>query len=298
MIRSGLLKSIAVGLVLLPLGAMAQGDFSSVEIKSETVVDGVFMLTGAGGNIGVSVGDDGVFIIDDQFAPLTDKILAKISELSDQPVRFVINTHWHGDHSGGNENLAKGGTIVVAHDNVYKRMSTDQFMAFFNNKVPASPRDALPVVTFNDRSTLRLNGDHVHAIHVAHAHTDGDAIVHFEKANVIHMGDTFFHGLYPFIDVDSGGGINGVIAAADKGLSLADENTKIIPGHGPLTDRAGLMGYRDMLVEIRDNVKALKDAGKSLEEAIAATPGKKYDEKLGGAFIKPDALVTFMYRSL
>jgi len=291
MFRFRLLKPLSLVLILIPLSTMAQRDFSSVEIKSQKVADGVHMLTGAGGNIGVSVGEDGVFIIDDQFAPLTDKILAKLTELSDQPVRFVINTHHHGDHSGGNENLAKTGTVVVAHDNVHKRLND-------RHEKGELGRHAVPVVTFNDEASLRLNGDNVRAIHVAHAHTDGDAIVHFEKANVLHMGDTFFHGLYPFIDVNSGGGIDGVIASADKALSLADEKTKIIPGHGELTDRAGLQTYRDILIGIRANVKTLKDAGKTLQETIDAKPTAQFDAKVNVNFISPERVITAVYNSL
>ncbi len=295
--RITMLKSLIAGSLLLTGVAQAQQDFSSVTIRSEQVAEGIYMLQGSGGNIGLSFGEDGAFLIDDQYAPLSDKIMAAVKELTDGEIRFVINTHWHGDHTGGNENFGNSGAVIVAHDNVHQRMSTDQVMAFFGREVPAAPDAALPVLTFNDRVTLRLNGDDVSAIHTPHAHTDGDAIIHFSKANVLHMGDVFFNIGYPFIDVDSGGGIHGLIDAVNKGLMLANDTTKVIPGHGPLTDRAGLIAYRDLLVTLRDSVLALKAQGKSLEETIAIKPTAALDEKNGQAFIKADQIVTFIFNS-
>jgi cyclase len=213
-------------------------------------------------------------------------------------VRFVINTHWHGDHVGGNENLARAGAVIVAHENVRRRMSTEQFMAAFNTTVPASPARALPVVTFTGAVSLHLNGDDVRVIHVANAHTDGDSLVHFERANVLHMGDVYFNGLYPFIDLGSGGGIHGMIAAIERGLELANEATVVVPGHGPLSNRSELGAYRDMLAGFRDRIAALKGEGKSLEEVIAARPTAEFDERLGGAFISPERLIGFIYESL
>jgi len=277
---------------------LAQRDFSEVEITSSDLGNGIYMLQGAGGNLAVSIGADGAFLVDDQFAPLAEKIQAKVTELGGTEIKFVFNTHWHGDHTGGNEAMSGAGALIVAHDNVYERMSTDQFMEAFNNEVKAAPEAAWPVVTFTDRVTVHRNGDHIHAIHAAHGHTDGDAMVLFENANVLHMGDLYFNGLYPFIDTGSGGSINGLIDAINKGLMLANADTKIVPGHGPLATRDDMQGYRDMLVEIRDNVAALKTDGKSLEEAVAAKPGAKYDEALGGQFIKPEQLVQFIYSSL
>ncbi len=294
--KVALLGVLATGLWLPGVGP-AQ-DLSQVQMTATELSGGVYMLVGAGGNIGLSVGDDGAFIIDDQFAPLADKINAAIAEVTDQPVRFVINTHWHFDHTGGNEAFGGAGAVIVAHDNIYRRMSTEQFNEFLGRTFPPSPRAALPVVTFSERVTLRLNGDHVHAIHVPHAHTDGDAIVYFENANVLHMGDLFFHQMYPFIDLDSGGGIHGVLAGLNKGLALANAETRVIPGHGPLTDRAGLQTYRDMLVTLRDRIQDLKESGKSLDEAIAAKPSAEWDEALGGGFINPAQLATFIYNSL
>lgn len=283
-----------IGIVSSLLG---QG-MENVEIKPHQVTDNIYMLEGRGGNIGACFGEDGVFLIDDQFAPLTAKIQAAVASFSDQPVRFVINTHWHGDHTGGNENFGEAGAIIVAHDNVHSRMSEGLEMNFFGRKVAPAAPGALPIVTFSETITFHLNGQEIHAIHVANAHTAGDALIHFPKANVIHMGDTFFNGGYPYIDVADGGSINGVIQAAEKVMSMSDESTKIIPGHGPLANKADLQAYHNMLVQIRDKTAALIKAGKSLEEALAAKPTADLDEKWGGGFINPETIVKLLYSSL
>jgi cyclase len=297
--RSGVRTvALGAGLVLAGGSAFAQQDFSKVEVTSEKVAEGVYMLKGGGGNIGVSIGADAVFVIDDQYAPLTPKIKAALATLTDKPVRFVFNTHWHGDHTGGNENMAQAGALIVAHENVRKRMSTDQFIEAFGSKVPASPAVALPVVTFTDDVTFHLNGDEIHAVHVPPAHTDGDAIVHFRKANVIHGGDVFFNGLYPFIDLSSGGSVAGMIGGADRMLALANDTTRIIPGHGPLGMKADLKAYRDMLATIRDRIAAMVQAGKTVEEVTAAAPTADLDAKWGGGFLKPAQFVALVYKDL
>lgn len=289
---------VSGGLMALSTFAAAQ-DMANVEIKTEKVSGNIYVLFGAGGNIGVSVGDDGVYIVDDQFAPLTDKIKAAIAALSNKPIRFAINTHFHGDHTGGNENLGKDGTVIVAHDNVRLRMSEGSFVQAFNMRTPAQVGPALPVVTFNDQAGLHLNGEQARMHHVSNAHTDGDSIVYFEGSNVVHMGDTFFMGSFPFIDVPNGGSIDGVIAAANKVLLLVNDETRIIPGHGPVTDSKGLTAYRDMLVDVRGRVAALKAEGKTLEEVQAANPVAEHIEAnngFGGEW--PKTFVGFVYNSL
>ena len=287
---------IVMATVAVPMLALAQQDFSKVEIRTVALRGGTHLLTGAGGNVLASVGTDGVFLIDDQYAPLTDRIVAALAKLSDQPPRFVINTHWHGDHSGGNENLGKAGAVIVAHDNVRKRMRAGQMLR--GERVPPASFDALPVLTFASDVSLHLNGDAAHVWHVAHAHTDGDSLVKFEQANVLHMGDIYFNGLYPFIDAESGGSIGGVLAAIDRGLALSDAETLVVPGHGPVSNRAELAAYGAMLKGYRDRIAALKHAGKSLAEVVATKPTEATDEALGKAFIKPDELVTAIYSTL
>ncbi len=264
---------VTIGTLLAALlsGTSAHAQ-SEVNITTQRVAGGISMLVGQGGNIGLLTGPDGTFLIDDQFAPLTDKILAAIKQAGGDPPRFLINTHFHGDHTGGNENLGKKGTLIVSHDGVRDRLESASIIAAFNMKTPPQPKAALPVITFSEEVTFHINGDTVRVMHVPDAHTDGDSFIHFEKANVIHAGDVFFNGFYPFIDGDHGGTLRGTIAAADRMLLLADGNTRIIPGHGPLGDRAALQRYRDMLATAYGRLRALKDEGKTAAEAVAAAP--------------------------
>jgi cyclase len=277
-----------------PLAAQQQDSIRVVD-----VAPGVKMLMGRGGNIGVSSGADGVFLVDDQYAPATPAIRRAVARFAgNAAIRFVLNTHWHGDHTGGNENMGGTGVLIVAHDNVRRRMSTQQFIAAFGDTVPPSPRAALPVVTCAEDVTFHLNGDEIHAFHVAPAHTDGDAIVHFRRANVLHMGDTFFNGFYPFIDLSSGGSVEGMVAAAERGLALADASTRIIPGHGPLATRDQLRAYRDVLAAARDRVRAAIAAGQTLAQVKAARPLAEFDATWGAGFMKPDTFLEIVYTDL
>lgn len=277
-----------------PAAAARQPNFDNVQIRVERLAPGVAVLFGRGGNIGLSYGSDGNVIIDDQYAPLTDRILAAIHTLDPAPIRFVINTHWHGDHTGGNENVARTGAVIVAQDNVRRRMSMEQVVR--GDHVAPSPAGALPVVTFNEGVTFHLNGDEIRVVHVAHAHTDGDALVYWTHANVLHMGDTFFNGLLPFIDLDSGGSIDGAIAAVESGLALANDATVIIPAHGPIGHRADLVRYRDMLVDLRNRVRQGIAAHRTLDQIKALRLADRYGPPDG--FISPDSLVETIYRSL
>ena len=288
----------ALLLALIPAIAGAQTNFDTIQVRTQALRGGLYVLFGAGGNIALSMGDDGAFIIDDQYAPLTPKILAAVGAITSRPIRFVVNTHWHGDHTGGNENVAKTGTIIVAHNNVRKRMSVEQFNDVFNRKTPASPAGALPVISFNDSITFHVNGDDLIAFHVQPAHTDGDAVIHFAKADVVHMGDTYFATGYPFVDVSSGGNVNGVIAAADRVLAMCKPETIIIPGHGPVSTCDNLREYRNMVATIRDKVRAEMQKGRTQEQIAEAKLTAPFDAKWGRGFIQPTVFVELVYRSL
>ena len=289
---------VVVTMVLAGTAAAQQPDWSKVEVKVVPVAGGVSMLVGQGGNIGVTSGKDGIFLIDDQFEPLLPKIRAVVKTLGDGPIRFVVNTHFHGDHTGSNAKLYESGAVIVAHENVRKRLGLER-LSTTKERIPPKPPEAWPIVTYANGVRLYLNGDELEVIHVARAHTDGDSIVRFKKANVVHMGDTFFNGDYPFIDVDSGGSVDGLIAAADLVLASIDDKTKVIPGHGPLGSKADLQKYRNMVASIRDKVKALIAQGKTLDQIIAAKPSAQFDATWGKSdFMGPDLFVSFVHRSL
>ena len=288
-----------IGIALLGIAGFAiaqQQDFSNVEIRAEKLSASTYMLTGAGGNMAVSAGEDSTFLVDDQFAPLTPRIQAAVAKLTSKPIAFVVNTHWHFDHTGGNENFGKAGAVIVAHENVRKRMSTEQFIEFLNMKFKLEPRVALPSLTFTRDLTFHHNGDEINIFHVANAHTDGDAVVHFRTSDVIHMGDVYFNGLYPFIDASSGGSADGVIAAVDRVLAIAGDSTRIIPGHGPLARKADLRAYRAMLAAVSARVREGVRAGRTLDQVIAAKPTADFDAIWGKGFLGPDRFVEMLYR--
>jgi glyoxylase-like metal-dependent hydrolase (beta-lactamase superfamily II) len=286
----------AIALTLCVAAPAAAQDLSKVEIKPEQLAPGVAVLFGAGGNIGVSYGEDGTILIDDQFAPLTPKIQKAVADLGAQPIKFLINTHWHFDHSGGNENLGKAGAVIMAHDNVRVRMAAGATVA--GNVTPPAAKVALPVITYADGLKLHLNGEEVRVIHVPAAHTDGDSIIHWTKSNVIHMGDLFMFGIsFPFVDTGSGGNVRGFVTAADKALAIANDQTKIIPGHGPMATKADLQNHRNMIANVISKVEDGIRAGKTLEQIKAAKPADGFGVNPSG-FITADRFIETVYNQL
>ncbi len=272
---------------------------NDVVIKTNKLSENIYMLEGQGGNIGISVGEDGIVMIDSQFAPLTPKILTAIKAISNKPIKFLINTHWHHDHVGGNENIKNEGAIIVAHDNVRKRMSVDQFDKYRNRTTKASPTK-LPLVSFSDNITFHMNGEDIMVFHVDNAHTDGDAMIYFTNSNVLHMGDTYFQGKYPFIDLATGGSVNGYINAAKRALMLIDDDTKIIPGHRNLSNKKELTAYLTMLETLKTRVLAEIKEGKTEQEVTNnETINKEYTAlNYGDWFIKDAQIRQTFYRSL
>jgi cyclase len=260
----------------------AQQDFSNVEIVAHHVAGSVYYLQGAGGNIGLSIGEDGVVMIDDQYAPLTDKILAAIRQLNEGEIRFVINTHVHGDHTGGNENLGKLGILILARDEVRVRLAAQ------------SPAAALPVLTYSDAITIHLNGEEVYAFPVPPAHTDGDTFIHFVDSDVIHTGDVFRTTAFPVIDTNNGGTLDGSIQALGLLIGTAGPDTLILPGHGDVSSRMDVMGFRDMILDVRDQVAPMVESGMSYEEVAAADPTAAYNNRYGN----PDRFLRAVYTEL
>ena len=282
---------IAVAACLFAIPVLAQDVPPGAPVVTE-VADGVHVLSWAGGNIGISIGDDGVVLIDDQYAPMAPKNLAALRGLTDRPLRFVLNTHWHGDHTGGNEALTGEGALIIAHDNVRKRLAEGLLL----REIPPAPAGALPVVTFDNTVTLHFNGQTVHAFHVAPAHTDGDSVVHFRDADVVHTGDLYFNGIYPYIDGQSGGSVQGVIDGVDRVLELCGPDTRIIPGHGPVSDCTELRAYRDMLSTVHERIAKLIAGGASLADVVAEQPTADYDAEWGDGFMPTDRWVPMLYK--
>lgn len=264
-------------------------------IEAQKLTDHIHMLKGQGGNIGVFIGEEGVFVIDDQFAHLTDKIVSKIRELSEEPITFLVNTHYHGDHVGGNENIAKLGTTIISHDNVRKRLAREP-----DRSGKMMPKDALPIITFNDELSLYINGEHILVFHLENAHTDGDSMLYFTQSNVLHTGDNFFNGRYPYIDLKSGGSVDGYIKAVKKALIVIDDETKIIPGHGELSTKKEYKDFLSMMEDLKATIQLEIDKGKTLDEvATNASLTKTYDD-LGYSwgFINSEKIRRTFYNSL
>ena len=284
-------KTFLIASLFVTTAAFAQQDLSKVEIKAQKVAGSVYMLTGAGGNIGVSVGDDGIVMIDDQYAPMAPKIRTALKAITDKPLRFVINTHYHGDHTGGNESFA-GEAPVIAHENARKRMQTGGKGRF--GDIPAAPKGGLPIVTFDNRLTIHANGEDIRALHLPNGHTDGDAAIWFTASNVVHMGDDFFNGFFPFVDAQNGGSVRGLLGNVEKVLTTINDTTKVIPGHGPLSDKAGLRAFADVLRATIGAVETAHKAGRTVEQMKSDKILAQWD-KWGQGFIKTDMWIDIVY---
>jgi glyoxylase-like metal-dependent hydrolase (beta-lactamase superfamily II) len=280
-------------LLFLPSAVIAQ-DFDAVEIESTRLTDSIYMMTGEGGNMALFIGEDVTFLIDDQFAPLTAKIKAAVAQWTDRPVEYIVNTHWHFDHTDGNENFGGEGALIISHENSRRRMSEDQLVALFDRPQPAYSADGLPKITFTESLTLHLNGETIEIFHRGNAHTDGDAVIHFLESNIIHTGDVFVRYGFPFIDEPKGGSIDGMIETAAYIAGLSDDETQIIPGHGALSTRADVIAYKEMLETIRDRVRALMEEGKTLEEIALSDPTSGFEPQ----GVETESFIKIVYDSL
>jgi cyclase len=288
------------GVILLVFAALpSAAQDPEISFKSTEVAPGIHMLEGqggfTGGNLGLLIGDDGVVLIDDGLKPLADKTLAAVAEITRDPVDFVINTHLHGDHIGGNEAFHRAGATIISQDNTRLRLSEQEAGTGDDSTIA---EDALPQITFSHSMTFHLNGHEAFVFHVPAAHTDGDAIIFIRDANVLHTGDVMFNGLFPFIDLDSGGSVAGYIAAQEDMLSLAGPETRIIPGHGPIANKVDLQASRDMLVDARDRVQSLINEGRSEDEVVAANPLAAYHDDWNWQFITTERMTRTLFRGL
>lgn len=280
-----------------PTPTAAQVNYDTVQVRIEHVSESVYVLYGRGGNVGVSIGSDGAFIIDDQFEALSDKIIEAVASIAGDPIQFAVNTHWHYDHTDGNKTLGRDGVIIIAQENSRTRLLTDQVLSVSRYEQAAYPEHGLPKITFDHGMTLHYNGDTVHIFHVENAHTDGDAIVYFEKANVFHMGDVFVTYGFPFIDDENGGDIDGIITACQKVISMSDDETWFIPGHGTMSRRADVVAFVAMLGILRMRVADLVDEGKSLDEIVALRPADGING-ISEERANADAAVTWVYKGV
>jgi glyoxylase-like metal-dependent hydrolase (beta-lactamase superfamily II) len=297
---------IALGLLLLSTShgwawKTASGfsmDWPNVTVETQKLSGSTYCLHGSGANVCASVGPDGILLVDAEFEPMTIKIKKALTALDPGPVRYLIDTHWHTDHTGGNADFAKTGTVVIAQRNVLLRMQSPQFLPFLNLKCDPAPREAWPKITYNDAMTLSFNGEDIQLFHLGPAHTDGDTVVYFPKSNVLCMGDIYINGLYPIIDLGSAGTINGYFGMIDKALTLANAETKVVPGHGPVATVKDLIAYRDMLLTLRDRVLSMKADGKSLPEILQANPSHEFDAAWASDRVGPDGVTKMIYESL
>lgn len=286
---------IAIGIATNLLATSVTWAQDPVQVEAIQVRGNIYLLTGQGGNIGLFIGSDGSFMVDDQFAPLTEKIIAAAKSVGGDVPKYLINTHFHGDHTGGNENLGQTGTLIMSHHGVRERLVNGSFIGAFGMKADPASKVALPTVTYSENMHLHINDETVHIVHIPRAHTDGDSFVVFEKANVVHAGDLFFNGFFPFIDAANGGSVKGVIAGVDAILALTDSDSKIIPGHGPLANRSDLQAYRDMLVMAYERLLQLKNTGVSAEDAVMQAPLKDLEQEWGDGIFTADKWIGIVY---
>jgi glyoxylase-like metal-dependent hydrolase (beta-lactamase superfamily II) len=291
---------LSVSLCALAPGAVqAQASSPAADqkapIKVQQVRPGLHVLYGQGGNVAAWTGPDGIALVDGSVAQAAPQLVEAVATIAPGPIRFVVITHWHPDHVGSNEALGRAGAVLIAHDSVRSRMSVAQHVEAYDLKVPPAPKAALPIVTFAESLSLHMNGDDLETMHVGNAHTDGDAIVWWDKANAVHLGDLFYAGGYPFIDVGSGGSLAGVVAAIEQVLARADAKTAVIPGHGAVSSRAELAGYRDMLVAVGRRVRQLVEDGTSEQQILASRPTAEFDERYGKGAVDPDRFVRILY---
>ena len=279
----------------LIISSQALFAFEDVKVTSTEVTKNIHMLVGQGGNVGVFIGKDGTFVIDDQFAQLSEKIMAEIKKIGGDAPKFLLNTHFHGDHSGGNENFGKKGAMIVSHINVRKRLIDGSAIKEFGMLAPPAPSEALPIMTFDSQMHFHINGDDIAAVHAPNAHTDGDSFIHFKNANVIHAGDIFFNGFYPFIDSSHGGSVKGMISAANAILALSNDETKIIPGHGPLANKSDLEAYKNMLETAEASLSPLKSQGLTKEQVTAKKPLQAIDKEWADGMFSSDKWIDVIY---
>lgn len=290
--RLAIAMLLAAG-IALAVPASAQEDVAIEEVRT-----GIYLVTAKGGNVGVLIGEDGTFMIDDKFPEFSEGIQAALESVGGDTPRFLINTHFHGDHTGGNENFGKAGSTIVSHHNVHHRLAEGASIPAFGVEMPPAPGVALPVVTYADHLSFHINGERIDVIHTPDAHTDGDSFVHFTGSNVIHTGDLMFNGFYPFIDTGNGGTVQGMVDAANAMLALADDDTIIIPGHGPLAAKSDLEAYRDMLAEVQDRLGKMKAAGLSAEDIALGKPLQNLEQQWGGGIFSGEKWISIIYDGL
>lgn len=296
---SSMLLIIIVLVVLLSLSKLDLINASHLEINTTKLTDNMYIIQGSGGNVILYDVEDGVILVDDQYAPVTEKIEAIIANLTNKSIKIVINTHWHPDHTGGNENLGELGAIIISHENVRKRLNDDQFFEFINMTIPALSEKGLPIITFSDNITIYQNDDEIKIVHLDNGHTDGDSAVYFSNNNIIYVGDDFSDRSYPFVDLSSGGSIDGLISSLQKVLLMIDNDTKVIAGHSGISNKTKVEDYLDMLINIKDNINKMMQEEKSLDDIIKSRPTLKYDDIYHDySFIKPKDFITNIYMSL